>query len=159
MELEVGQRIRIDLREGKIPEEAEVLGRVKYYTYIEYLAEIRGNRFWLESGIDWRLWKKVKPSFKLSNLRILLEKTKDMKDLLGQSWEQLGGLYVEEIGFAQALRVEGEVEGMKLGDKLMYIEGLLPAKTTEGFVLGVIEVYDDEIEYSEGKEVALIAGK
>jgi len=71
----------------------------------------------------------------------------------------LGGLYVEEIGFAQALRVEGEVEGMKLGDKLMYIEGLLPAKTTEGFVLGVIEVYDDEIEYSEGKEVALIAGK
>ena len=51
------------------------------------------------------------------------------------------------------------MEGMKLGDKLMYIEGLLPAKTTEGFVLGVIEVYDDEIEYSEGKEVALIAGK
>ena len=60
-----------------------------------------------------------------------------------------------EIGFARALRTEGETEGIKAGDKLMYIEGMLMIKTEEGFNLGVIELYDDEIEYSEGKEVVV----
>ena len=32
MELEVGQIIRVGFKEGKAPEEAKVLGRVKYYT-------------------------------------------------------------------------------------------------------------------------------
>ena len=156
MELEVGQKIKIDFKEGKAPEEAEVLGRVKYYTYTEYLVEIGGNRFWLEDGRDWRLWKKVKLPFKAANLKKLLEKTKGMKELLGHRWEPLNGLHVGEIGFTQALRVGGEVEGIEPGDKLMYIEGLLLVKTAERFYLGVIEVYDEEIEYSEGKEVAVI---
>ncbi len=155
MELEVGQKIKIDFKEGKVPEEAEVLGRVKYYTYVEYLVEMGGKRFWLESGADWRLWKKVKPIFKAAHLKKLLEKTKDMRELLGYSWEPLNGLQVGEIGFTQALRVGGEVEGIKPGDKLMYMEGLLLAKTEEGFNLGVIEVCDEEMEYSEGKEVAV----
>jgi len=155
MELEVGQRIKIDFRERELLEEAEVLGRVKYYTYVEYLVEIRGKRFWLESGLEWRLWKKVKPSFKASNLRKFLEGIKDLRELLGERWEELGDLYVGEIGFARALRTEGEVEGIEAGDKPMYIEGMLMMKTEEGFNLGVIELYDDEIEYSEGKEVAV----
>ena len=155
MELEVGQIIRVDFKEGKAPEETKVLGRVKYYTYIEYLIEIGGKRFWLEAGADWRLWKKAKLPFKVPNLRKFLGEIKDIKELLGERWETLGDLYVGEIGFARALRTEGETEGIKAGDKLMYIEGMLMIKTEEGFNLGVIELYDDETEYSEGKEVVV----
>lgn len=152
MELKVGQKIWIDFKEGGSSEEAEVLGKVKYHSYIEYLVMIGRNRFWLESGSGWRLWKKVKPPFKASELNKFLEKIKDMREILGKRCEFLGELYVREIGFSQVLRVEGEVEGMKPGDKVMYIEGLLPEKI-KGFSLGVIEIYENEIEYFLGREV------
>jgi len=157
-QLRIGSTVNLGI--GK----AKVLGVIKFHTYDEYLVKMdvpgQGTkRFWLETGKEWRLWKKVKPPFKPSVLLSLLKESWDKRYLLGQGRAGLNWLIIQEVGFAQVLKADGETEDTSVNDKVVYVEGYFQEKAGHEFNLFVAEIWNGngngsgEMECYEGRVV------
>lgn len=152
MELKVGQMIKVN----RSP--AEVIGKQIYHTHIEYQIEMAGKRYWLEEvKYGWRLWKETRPrGATKSAISSIVARAGRGENLLGLTIE---GLIVKEKTVDPVESVEGEVEGVVIGDKASFIEGDLK-KPKRGFKYFAIEVWeagteDEEVNYYQGKEVVV----
>ena len=154
MKLKMGEKVKIDEREGRsfIGMNVRVIGEIEYSDYQghkeyrEYLIQKNKQRFWLKHYRH--LWKLCRHRPFVAGIQDIINC--EVKNRIRRNGEEM---VVLEEGKAIVKGIKGETEGVKIGQKVEYINGKFTKRENRKWPLFSIAMWDKKSEYYEGLKV------